>query len=575
MTDQNWKIRSTLPALVVATLLPLTAMAPAFRGGLIVAADTQLHLHRIYAMATLIADGQLYPRWVPWFYLGYGYPVFNFYPPVSTYLGGLLVLLGLTPQVAFILLLAASWMLGSLGMFLLARLFFRVEGAFIAALLWSYAPARLNEIWQQGSLPQALAVALVPWGLWALVRTLRKPSTPNMLVLAVIYSLLLLTHQPTTLLATIFFVPFSLIYWLYIGHSEGRVHLINATGRIIGAGTLTVGLCAFYLIPLAVEVQHVQIDDLAADVLGIVQANFYTLNDLFTQPPAPDLTDLSRGIPISYGLLTGVLGAIGVAALLLNRRWWLAGALCMTLLLGIFLMTRESFFIWRDAPFMAELRYPRRVIYTHVTFFALAGGAITLLFPAGWRRTLTAITALIILIATLPILNPNFQKIDPTHPIDAADALIYEREVGALGTVSYNEFTPNYGRNIPTDLPTNLPTYAEHPQRLYLTEPDDLTISRLDDAHWEITAMTPTTLTVRQFYFPGWHASINGEPIPIMPDPQHGQITISLPAGTHMVDLRYTSTRAQQIGTAITGATLLIMLGLAIVYWRQHAQSGH
>jgi uncharacterized membrane protein len=59
-------------------------------------------------MGTMLQLGELYPRWIPWFHLGYGYPVFNFYPPGVFYTGGLLMLLGFSAITAFHIVAAAG-----------------------------------------------------------------------------------------------------------------------------------------------------------------------------------------------------------------------------------------------------------------------------------------------------------------------------------------------------------------------------------------------------------------------------------------------------------------------------------
>ena len=80
---------------LLALLIPLGRHIALFGDGLANAADAPFHAHRIFAMARLIEAGDLYPRWVPWFHLGYGYPVFNFYAPGATHLGAWLHLLRL------------------------------------------------------------------------------------------------------------------------------------------------------------------------------------------------------------------------------------------------------------------------------------------------------------------------------------------------------------------------------------------------------------------------------------------------------------------------------------------------
>jgi uncharacterized membrane protein len=108
--------------LLAALILPLIGIIPTIGDGVIKSADAPLHAHRIYAMTVLLRSGSLWPRWVPWFHLGYGYPVFNFYPPGVFYLGGVLGLLGIPTTVAFTLISALAWV-RSVGTYKLARLF--------------------------------------------------------------------------------------------------------------------------------------------------------------------------------------------------------------------------------------------------------------------------------------------------------------------------------------------------------------------------------------------------------------------------------------------------------------------
>ena len=49
--------------------------------------DAELHVYRLAELARLVAAGEFYPRWAPNFYFGYGYPIFNYYAPLSYYAG--------------------------------------------------------------------------------------------------------------------------------------------------------------------------------------------------------------------------------------------------------------------------------------------------------------------------------------------------------------------------------------------------------------------------------------------------------------------------------------------------------
>ena len=57
------------------------------RDSLPVETDAELHIFRLHELTLLIQGGEIYPRWAPNFYHGYGYPIFNYYAPLSYYVG--------------------------------------------------------------------------------------------------------------------------------------------------------------------------------------------------------------------------------------------------------------------------------------------------------------------------------------------------------------------------------------------------------------------------------------------------------------------------------------------------------
>jgi len=84
-------------------------------------ADAPNHLVRIFAVDAALGRGQGYPRWLGDLYLGYGYPLLNYYAPGLYYLGAALHRLGLSVyaslQWAGVLAAAA----GAAGAYALAR----------------------------------------------------------------------------------------------------------------------------------------------------------------------------------------------------------------------------------------------------------------------------------------------------------------------------------------------------------------------------------------------------------------------------------------------------------------------
>src|SRR3970040_2041765 len=51
--------------------------------------DLELHVFRAAEFERLLAERPFeYPRWAPNFYYGYGYPIFNYYAPLTYYAAG-------------------------------------------------------------------------------------------------------------------------------------------------------------------------------------------------------------------------------------------------------------------------------------------------------------------------------------------------------------------------------------------------------------------------------------------------------------------------------------------------------
>src|SRR5262249_43538257 len=72
------------------------------------------------------------------------------------------------------------------------------------------------------------------------------------------------------------------------------------------------------------------------------------------------------------------------------------------------------------------------------------------------------------------------------------------------------------------------------------------------------------TLRIRTFNFPGWTATVNGAPAPIITGTTYQEITIPLAAGESKVQIEYLDTPVRQLGKRITQLAFVILLALMI-----------
>ncbi|MBI5670389.1 MAG: hypothetical protein HZC41_20540 [Chloroflexi bacterium] len=565
------------PGLLVTALLPLIGLIPTFGDGIIKTADGPLHVQRIYAMSVLLEHGHLWPRWVSWFHLGYGYPVFNFYPPGVFYLGGLLGLIGVSIPLAFNLVAALAWILGSMGTYALAKRFLPVSGALLAAALWAYAPSRLYEVWDQGSLPQMLAAACVPWIFLGLTLAAQNPSRRSLLALALPTAGMILSHQPITLITGLFIAPAALVLPLAASWRDRRT-FARRFACVIGGLALGAGLAAIFLIPLALELKYVQAAAEAPDVIPYLRSNFLQPGQLFIQPPPVDLTDLRYKLPTTLGLAGGILCALGLLALVRTRRWGLLAALVAALAFALLMMVELSLPVWQAVPFMAQLRFPERFLRVAAVFLALGSGASLLLFPRRWQMAGLAGGLILVIAAGLPMAYPSRPFVNWPN-LSALDEIRMEETEHTWGSTSYDEFNPVWGEKPGWDPAVEPEEYVNNPLRIVVNRLDmirqwpDLQVEQVDAATVRVTVTGARPVRFRQFYFPGWTALLDGQPVPIYPEPELGQITVDVPEGTHLIALAYTGTTAQAVGALVTLASIGVAIVL-MVYSRNHIGEG-
>ncbi|MBA3871846.1 MAG: hypothetical protein H0X30_22085 [Anaerolineae bacterium] len=548
--------------LLLAALLPLIAILPTFNGDQVInTADGVFHVHRIFAMTTLMQHGDLYPRWIPYFHLGYGYPVFNFYAPLATWLGGLLGLIGISAPLAFSLFIALGWMLGSAGVYQLARRWLPIPAALIGAALWSYAPSAFQGVWNIGSISQLTASAFVPWLFLAIIRAADQPDSRRVSLLGLIFALILLAHQPTSVLVGLFVAPGAPLLCLWFARRDKRwlIRFIAVGGSLL----LGAGIAMIFLLPMALEVSSIQVSKGATNLANVLAASFLQPYQLFLPASAPDLSDLNRSLPDSLGLITGVLAALGLVGLLYRRQFRLALAWSVCAAFVIFLLLPISTSFWLTVPLLGQLRFPGRVLRLGAIFFGLLGASSLLLLPRRWQGWGAGILGVVIIATALPILYPSHELLDFSH-LSAADFIRYEQNTYSFGGTSYDEFKPIWGDHVPFDVPSDVDTYVTDPLHISIKDYGNATVTRLDDQRFQISSAQPFELRFRQFYFPGWAATIDGQSTDLFPNPEFGLLSLNMPAGDHVLALSRPGTLVENIAPWLSLISVIIALGLFV-----------
>lgn len=580
--------------LVVLAICLLAVWPFLSRPALPMETDAELHVYRLAELARLVHGGELYPRWAPNFYFGYGYPIFNYYAPLVYYLGLPLLLL---PFFDAVLAVKAVFILGllaaGLGMYGFVRDNWGRPAAFVAAAVYVYAPyIHFVDPHMRGDLAEAFSFGLFPLALWALDRLGRTRRPTAWLAAVILVAAVILSHN---LMAMIFFGL--LLAWALwrlgeiklIRSSRGPVPL-RAIWLSLPVLLLGVGLAAFFWLPVGLEQDAVNLSSLIGD------GSHFDFRNHFLSPGqilAPSLLlDWGATEPdfrFNLGLAQWTLGALGLFALLSGRARHAihAAFFALAAVTLLFMMTPASTFLWEAIPLLPYLQFPWRLLGPTVALLAvLAGVGVDAILRSLSHRasnsrmaaalltwSLALILAFVLLLALPLVQVPPW----PGAPWDTSAAGVARVELRGrwLGTTSTADFVPatvdvipDANKQLVQDLLEGAP--LDRVNRATLPDGATVDVRYLTPLHARYHTASPRDFHLRlfQFDFPGWQARVDGQMVSTEVAHPDGFLVVPVPAGEHVVDVEFVETAARRLAWAVTALSLALSLLGAIALWR-------
>jgi hypothetical protein len=526
-----------------------------------------LHIYRSAVFSSARADGWWFPVWVQPINAGLGGPLFALYPPLEYYILDGLHMLGLPPTLAYRVLTALALLAASTGAFgFTLALGARAPGALAAAAHYTYAFPLLHDLLERGS-PQGIAVSLYPWALWSSLRFLSAPTGRRLALAALSWALILLSHN---LSMAFLLLPFGLLS-LLLAWQKGRSVLWQAALILVFGLALT----AFSVFAFLDGRQFVQLDNLSQVEYVRIADNPLPLPDLLRLPRTYDTGLDNNSMGDHIGPLVGLIMLAGLAAgpmLLTGRQRWKMAIVMGFTLLGLtvlWLQTSSANWLWRALPALAAIQFRARLLGLVSLSAAVVVALIVEVAGERWESMVATIVGLASILLALPVLYPQLQ-----YHYTAFDSslTVSEVQIAALrnnvpGLTAFNEFLPKWrylpfsqeeARRVSATPLANLPAGGH-----ILT--DDRRTTGLLRA--EIETPVPFIAAMHTLYFPGWVASVDGQPAALRPEEATGYAQVALPAGRHTVELRYAGTAAQHAGALVSGAALLALLLIAFL-WR-------
>jgi len=577
--------------LLAAALICVGAFAAIYRfwrPGISGPADMLIGVYRVFELEHSWQNGVIFPRLAMGLNYGYGGPLFEYYPPLVSYVALAFRWFGLdwiaSAKAGFTL----AVLVAGLGSYVYARWLFQDRKAgLLASAAYMFAPYILLDVYERGASAELMALALLPWVFWAAQHLLdlhdagafvpagttdadvlvpgrldpprlaRSGSPGNRWVLAtaVLVALLMLAHNITAL----FVIPVLVAYLVLLTWQQHSWSRLPVVGIAVALG---LGLSAFYWLPALAEGSY---SKLTTRMLGDVSAQLVPLDHLIQNQWAFDYFGSMR---FRMSLPGAVLGIIAVLTII-SRARRLRFILALFAVIGVvllFLVTDLSRPFWQNLPLVRFIQFPWRLLGIATFCVALLIGSLAASSSvARWRLPGWAgwtITVLLVgLLAYCGLQNADPSKSSFWYPITSdqmSKADLYER--GRDQFPLYGDYTPasmqlGYPETLSLQrLPQVPPSepLAAPPQVQVLAEADN-------EIQVEVHAPLPFTMHWPRIYFPRWQAYVDGLAVPTTPEGPFGLASTPLPEGDHIVVLRFEDTPLRVVSNAIAFLCLVLL----------------
>lgn len=516
------------------------------------------HLFRLYEYDKCIHDLTFPCRWAPDSAFLYGEPMFNFYGQLPYIFGELFHLIGgLSLIDSLKALFISSLVFSAFGMFLLAKQLWQNSwAALISALVYIYAPYRSVDIYVRGALPEALSFVFYPFILYFFHDFIKSRKLSSLLAFSAFLAGLVINHNLSALMFAFFFIPWALYYL-------SKEKAWRLTPKFIFAGLGSLGLSAFYLLPVVFEEHLVTINKTIEGYYDF-HNHFVTLKQmLFSRywGYGASLWGEDDRMSMAVGHMQWILPLAVLAFIALksikHRKVILSKLDFLVLfVLGwmvLILTHNKSTFLWEKLPFMAYIQFPWRFFGVAIFIFALSSGVI-MTFGKKW---LAQFTLAAVITAALLALNIPFFHEDLWFNITDQQQYSGTRFADQTATSLY-DYWPIYGQDAPHQ-PAQEAAVVEG------TDSAKLISKNSDQLTYSLTGInTGSKIQLAVAYFPGWKAFANGREVNIYPSGKLGLITADLPAGTKTLQLKFEDTPVRTVGDLISLASLVGFLGFAV-----------
>ncbi|HLD26697.1 MAG TPA: hypothetical protein VJB63_01960 [Patescibacteria group bacterium] len=536
------------------------------------------HIVRLFLLDEGIRQGRLYPRWVEGLGFGFGYPLFNFYPPLVYYLALIFHRSGFSLIWSIKLVFITGFYVGALGIYFFTTKLRGKLAGFLSATMYTYFFYHAVIIYVRGALAEFFSMGLFPFVFLALLNLSQKVKMKNSLLLGISFALLILTH-PLIAFSSLFYIGFFFLFFVNTHETKLRYTLYTAYGFVIG-----LLFSAFFWLPSLVERHYTLVDDILTKEL----AN-YKIHYIYLQQFWYSLWGYGGSIAGHYDGMTFQLGKIPIGLTIISIVLFIIVAIkklftgsssiqikqikyytlfLFLLFFSLFMTTSYSAFIWDNIRYLWYLQFPWRFLTFAGFFIAVVSGYTLYFFNIIWHSAYSRSVQRFITLFLISAIIIMYQKYFTPQKLLWTDdlRLTTQEEITWRVSRSSFEFVPKGIATTQSDIGTTIVAIDKNqrPQKPYEIISGKVEITMLknnfSEKKFRVNAVSPTTLRLNTFYFPGWHAYVDNQQIVINNLNKYKLITITIPDGIHQVRFVFQDTIIRKLANIMSAFAFLIII---------------
>lgn len=224
----------------------ILVMSSSFYYGVTSGNDFAQHYQFANTIHHSIISGEFYPSWADSQNQGYGDAAIRFYPPFSYYILSASYIVTADWYGASLLTFFLIFWAGGIGIYFWAKEEFSANQSLLAAGLYIFAPYHVNQIYNNFLYAEFASSAVIPFCFLFITRVCRRGKMGDMLRLSISFALLLLTHLPLTIIA-------SLIFFVYALSLLKKDSFLTVLTKLAGSILCAVAASSFYWLRMITE----------------------------------------------------------------------------------------------------------------------------------------------------------------------------------------------------------------------------------------------------------------------------------------------------------------------------------